>query len=98
MRNEHVPGAKAKMCSELGGNVETDTETISGSAHRDLTISQGLTDCNNKFLYAVVDSNRFFKPTDWMPTITQDGKVMRIHLRFNFVCSNRMLQGVAQWS
>ena len=53
---------------------------------------------NAKFLHAVIDTNRYFKPTDWMPTITQDGKVMRIHLRFNFECSNRMLQGVCLWS
>ena len=49
---------------------------------------------NSKFLYSVVDPNRFFRPTDWMPTITQDGKVLRLHLRMNNVCSNRMLQGV----
>ena len=54
---------------------------------------------NTEFLHAYVDPNRFFKPTDWMPTINQDGKVMRIHLRMNFVCTNRMLQGVINgWS
>jgi hypothetical protein len=53
---------------------------------------------NSRFLYAKIDSNRFFKPTNWMDTISQDGKVMRIHLRFNFVCSNRMLQGVVNWA
>lgn len=53
---------------------------------------------NAKFLHAVVDTGRYFKATDWMPTISQDGKVMRIHLRFNFECSNRMLQGVCLWS
>lgn len=54
---------------------------------------------NTEFLYTVVDPQRFFQPTPWMPTITQDGKVMRIHLRLNNVCSNRMLQGViTNWS
>lgn len=53
---------------------------------------------NSKFLYAVVDPNRFFKPTDWMPTINQDGKVMRLHLRMNYVCTNRMLQGKVNWA
>ncbi len=54
---------------------------------------------NTEFIYSVVDPQRFFQPTDWMPTINQDGKVMRIHLRYNNVCSNRMMQGVIQgWS
>jgi hypothetical protein len=54
---------------------------------------------NTEFIYSVIDPQRFFQPTDWMPTINQDGKVMRIHLRYNNVCSNRMLQGVIQgWS
>ena len=55
-----------------------------------------LTACNTDFLHAYVDPGRFFKPTDWFPTINQDGKVLRIHLRMNFVCKNRMLQGVIQ--
>jgi len=43
--------------------------------------------------------NRFFKPTGWIDTANQDGKVMRIHTRCNLVCSNRMLQGVlAPWT
>src|ERR1700690_1377553 len=80
VRNEHVPSAKAKMCSELGGNVETDTETISGSAH-DYTqsIGQKLTECHTNHIYGVVDMNRFFRPTPWIDTANQDGKVMRIH-------------------
>lgn len=50
-------------------------------------------------IYGVVDMNRFFKPTPWIETANQDGKVMRIHLRCNLVCSNRMLQGVlAPWT
>lgn len=49
---------------------------------------------NNTFLYAVVDSNRFFKPTDWMNTLNQDAKVMRLHIRYNNICTNRMTQGV----
>lgn len=49
---------------------------------------------NTKYLHSYVDPNRFFKATDWMPTINQDGKVLRIHLRMNNVCTNRMLQGV----
>lgn len=53
---------------------------------------------NNRFLYAVVDNNRFFQPTEWMPTINQDGKVMRLHVRMNYVCSNRMLQGLVNWA
>ena len=54
---------------------------------------------NTEFLFAYVDPNRFFTPTPWMPTISQDGKVMRVHLRMNYVCTNRMLQGVvAGWT
>jgi hypothetical protein len=54
---------------------------------------------NTDYLYAMVDPNRFFAPTKWMETISQDGKVLRIHLRMNFVCTNRMLQGViTNWS
>jgi hypothetical protein len=54
---------------------------------------------NTEFIYTVVDPGRFFQQTPWMPTINQDGKVLRIHLRFNNVCSNRMLQGVlAGWT
>ena len=49
---------------------------------------------NTNFLYGVVDMNRFFRPTGWIDTANQDGKVMRIHTRCNIVCSNRMLQGV----
>jgi hypothetical protein len=49
---------------------------------------------NTNFLYGVVDTNRFFKPTEWIASSNQDGKVMRIHTRCNLVCSNRMLQGV----
>ena len=99
MRNEHVPSAKAKMCSELMGNHETDTETISEPAYHDVKVQQELTDCNTNFIYGVVDMNRFFKPTGWIDTANQDGKVMRIHTRCNLVCSNRMLQGVlAPWT
>jgi hypothetical protein len=53
---------------------------------------------NTEYLYAYVDPNRFFKTTDWMPTLNQDGKVLRIHLRMNYVCTNRMLQGVLSWT
>ena len=94
VRNEQVQSPKGKVCSELGRNVETDTETISGCAGHEVIVPHMLTECNSKFLYSVVDPNRFFRPTDWMPTITQDGKVLRLHLRMNNVCSNRMLQGV----
>ena len=51
---------------------------------------------NTDYIFAYVDPNRFFKTTEWMPTLNQDGKVLRIHLRMNFVCTNRMLQGVIQ--
>jgi len=54
---------------------------------------------NTNFIYGVVDMNRFFRPTGWIDTANQDGKVMRIHTRCNVVCSNRMLQGVvAGWT
>lgn len=54
---------------------------------------------NTDYIKAYVDPNRFFKATDWMPTLNQDGKVLRIHVRMNYVCTNRMLQGVITgWS
>lgn len=53
---------------------------------------------NTNFIYGVVDMNRFFRPTGWIDTANQDGKVMRIHTRCNLVCSNRMLQGVVVWA
>lgn len=49
---------------------------------------------NTQFLYGVVDENRFFKATDWLNTLNQDAKVMRIHMRYNIICTNRMNQGV----
>jgi hypothetical protein len=63
------------------------------------TVGPLLTDCNTNFLYGVADMNRWFRPTGWIDTANQDGKVMRIHTRCNIVCSNRMLQGVvAGWT
>lgn len=54
---------------------------------------------NANYLYGVKDKSRWFKPTDWMPTLNQDGKVMRIHSAYNIICDNRMLQGViAGWT
>jgi hypothetical protein len=53
---------------------------------------------NTEFLHAYIDPTRFFQQTPWMPTQAQDGKVMRVHLRMDYVCTNRMLQGVIQWS
>jgi len=54
---------------------------------------------NGNYLYGVKDSSRWFKPTEWMPTMNQDGKVMRVHCRYNMICDNRMLQGViTNWS
>lgn len=54
---------------------------------------------NGKHLYGVKDRTRWFAQTPWMPTLNQDGKVMRIHLAYNIICDNRMLQGViANWS
>lgn len=94
--NEHGLTPKGKMCSELGRNAETVAETTTGHS---VTLQDGLTVCNTEFLKAYVDPNRFFKATDWMPTLNQDGKVLRIHVRMNYVCTNRMLQGVIQgWS
>ncbi len=99
--------AKAEYRFVDTGSMDLGFETINYKGvpfvwDRDLPVETGFSGTqyfiNSKFLYAVVDNNRFFRPTDWMPTINQDGKVMRLHLRMNYVCSNRMLQGKVNWS
>jgi len=98
VRNEYGPPPEGMMYSGLGGNAERATEMIAPVAVHELSVPHLVTNRNSKFLYAVVDNQRFFRPTEWMPTINQDGKVMRLHLRMNYVCSNRMLQGKVNWS
>ena len=77
-----------------------DYKNVPWVADRDCT-SPGATGgtqfyVNTEFLHGVIDPSRWFQPTPWMPIIGQDGKVMRVHMRYNIVCTNRLLQGVIQ--
>lgn len=96
VRNEHGPTAEAKMCSELGRNVERSAE-MTGP---DNVITRGrlryqVTNCNTKYLFFRPHAQRNMVPIggDRMAT-NQDAIVKLIGWAGNMTCSSRKLQAV----
>lgn len=94
--NEQVLSAKAKVCSELGGNVEKAAEMI--ASHGVLCnrkVLHEVTDCNTDYLYWRPHAERNMVPLDPDRFSTnQDALVKIIGLAANMTCGNRFMQAV----
>lgn len=79
MCNEHVPTAKAKMCSELRRNAQKSAE-MTGSFHVFLTrrIYEKVTACNTKYLFFRPHRDRNFVPIGGERFSTNQDAVVRL--------------------
>jgi hypothetical protein len=89
MCNEHVPTAKAKMCSELYGNIKKWTEMIHSSVR---SRSQRVTICNTKWIKFILHSQRVFSVEGPFPVANQDVKIWRTHVACSLVVLSPRLQ------
>ena len=94
--NEHVPPAKAKMCSELGRNVETLAETSRGyHVTTKASLHDELTDCNTKYLFFRPHADRNFVPIGGeRQSVNQDAIVKLIGWAGNMTSSGPRFCGV----
>ena len=96
VRNEHVPPAEAKMCSELHGNMQRPAEmTGPDDVSHNSSLHHQVTACNTDYIFYRPHSDRDMRPLD--PdrfSVNQDAMVKLIGWAGNLTISNSRLQGV----
>jgi hypothetical protein len=95
--NEQGPTAKAKVCSELYGNIEKPAE-MTGSVETYSSVKttcQQVTDCNTDYIYMRPHTDRQYVPLDPQRyTNNQDAFVKLIGWAGNLTTSGRKFQGI----
>ena len=96
VRREQVPTAKAKICSELGRNIETPAEMIGGHHVRaDHSTYDALTDCNTNYIFFRPHKDRNFVPIGGeRQSVNQDAIVKLIGWAGNMTSSGPQFSGV----